>query len=448
MFNTIIMKFPRLSSLKKYKLPKTKSGRKIGYALVLLALLIVIGLFSNYLLLSRSVELPKITKPDELTNAQLVFTAPRLFGVTIDDQELSAEKIDESSYRIIYTPTNSGTLNYTAYGIKKNRLFNVRSKDTSTGTVTVDLDPPQISEVKLEPLYTEPEAAFTFLIDEASTITISDQEASCTTSDVVNCPLVFTEEGKQSITLTAIDLAGNSSTTPLTTVYTTKPELICNESELPPATTQQTVSVTCTTNKEGVVIAQSKEYDPIPGTPFQIDYDLPEEGTNKIFAEFTDTYDLNTTIERDIVKDTTAPTANFTFLDSKKVYQQGEISIGFAASEDAQAEVTIRPANNLFETDGLAQELIKSGKFAYEGGQTFAVALTGGQSQTFSTPNNLAICNILSSTNKNCFSPAIAAIEVTLTDALGNSRNYTCNNWIATDTAQLDGLESTACTEV
>lgn len=436
------MKFSFLDTGKLFK------NKKVTYSIlgvVSIVSLLFFGVALNYYLLARSVELPEIFTPGEVTNEQIIFKSEDLFGARINNEFIEASQSAGNLWEI-ELPEISGKYEYELFGISKNRFFTLESPDTIVGAIEADFERPVVQADNLESMYNEPNIVLDLELNEDVQIEINEEVVSCNQSNFTySCDLEFEDEGEQNIMVKLTDKAGNVATQEFKTIYTPLPELECNEDAITTPTSADSFTLQCTTNKEGIVTAQSKEYNPIPEEIFEIPIQLSSEGVSNIFVEFKDTYDLLSNVEFDVEKDSTPPEAEFTFLDSKKLYLDGYITIKLKSNEDANATVKMYPLNNYFETDEIAKQILNSGNFQYQGGETFVQELAAGTEYEFSTINNFALCQIISDSNKNCFSPTVAAIEITLKDSLGNESKYLCNNWIASETALLDGLEATTC---
>jgi hypothetical protein len=413
---------------------------------VLTSVLIVAGLTSCYLYLQRTISAPTIQPVADIVNTSLYLKSEENFVVTIKNNDYYATKKADNLYEV-EVKLEDGNHEYTIYGLKSLKFITIKSNDSSTYEVKIDTTKPKIISNTIQEIYHEPKQVFEFKTSEPTKLSINDKETTCTDDrETYKCSFDFTSEGRQSIAVKLTDEGGNSSSIDVDTLFTPKPTLDCGQA-IPTETQQTKISLECKVNKEGSLFIGEKETDVVVNAPLVVDIPLPLEGKNSTVLKFKDTYDLESILELSINRDSTAPIANFNFLDSKKVFQQGTVGIGFTSNENANAKVRFYPINNFFETDQLAKQILGSGNFVYEGGQTFEAAINAGQPVTYSTPNNFALCQVLSATNKNCFSPGIVGIEVILTDALGNSRAYLCNNWLATDTAKLEGLEATTCQE-
>ena len=443
------------NTIQKFKGKKSNFGRslhfflkkhsKVFYLLIAVVILLVAGLVAYYVVQQESVTVPEIETPPSINNSALYFKSEANFVVNINKQHFVAEKKADNLYET-NIDLNDGIYDYTLSGLKQNRLFTVKSKPTVTKKIKIDKTKPQIKEENVATIYHEPKQVIEFKSSEPVTVTINNQDATCTNEKAsYKCNFEFTKEGKQELSIVLKDKANNTTTLTTETLYTPKPLLNCGQ--LPIETNQAKINLECTVNKEGTLLVNNKEINTIVKAPFPVEIELSTEGKNIVPLVFTDTYNLNSTIELVINKDSTAPTAEFNFLDTKKVFQQGTVGVGFISNENAKAKVRFYPINNFFETDALAKQILGSGNFVYEGGQTFEADVVAGQAVSYTTPNNFALCQILSATNKNCFSPGIVGIEVILKDKFENTRTYLCNNWLATDTAKLEGLEATTCQE-
>lgn len=406
----------------------------------------------HYYLLTRELNVPKISQPDNITNDVITFTSEDRFAAKINNNKIISDRIADNLYKI-ELPQKNGIYDYELFGYNKSKLFSVYSRNSISGQVEADYEEPVIQNLELAPMYNEENITISFDANEAAQTVINNEEKNCTASDetvaeeniTYTCEIKFETEGENELNFAFVDNAGNTSKENLNTIFTPLPELAC--SQVPEITNQTSISIECTTNKEGLLFINGQEYNPNAGQASSYEINLIEESENNIELKFIDTYELENTQNLKIIRDTTGPTSEFTFLDSKKQFQTGSIGIGFKSSEKANVKVSFFPINNFFETDELAKQILDSGNFVYEGGQNFEQAVEAGEEVNFTTPNNFALCQILTATNKNCFSPGVVGIEINLTDVLGNSRNYLCNNWLTTSTAQLDGLDATTCQE-
>ena len=429
--------------------PNSKlSLRWLLWAILLFAATVFFVLGLNYNLLARLTQAPELKLPPTLISEPVRLQASTPFTARINDERVEAVQEADNLYTLQF-PAESGVYDYRIYGLRQNQLFTVHSHEVLTGTVTQDLEPPQIERFVLSDLYHDPVVEFGFEASEVITLEFNDEMVECVVEDLTyQCRYDFETEGEKNLVVTFTDQAGNTVTEQVQTLYTPLPEISC-EGEVPERTRETTLTLQCRLNKEGELFVAGEEinFTPRAEEPEAITLNLVEEGPNTIELKFVDTYDLEDTLTYEVTRDTTAPTAEFTFLDTKKVFQEGTIGVGFTSSEQADVTTRFYPVNNFFETDALARQILESGNFVYEGGEEFTGTIAAGQEVTYATTNNFAMCQILTPTNKNCFSPGMAAIDITLTDELGNQRAYRCNNWITTATAPLDGLEATTCQE-
>ncbi len=432
-----------------------RGSRKNNSILLFLACILFVtavgfvSLSIHYYSITKNLSLPEIITPSEITNDKITFESNKPFVAKINSKKHFADKIADDKF-IVDIEENSGIYNYELYGHHKSKVFDILSKETSKGEILADYEEPEVSKIELKKMYNLPKEDFTISSNEEIIIEQNNKELQCQSTPAsnileYNCPLEFEKEGEINLNYSFKDTAGNITSQEISTIYTPSPEISCNV--IPSITKESTIEVECTPNKEGLVTIEEKEFDINANSQNTFPINLVEEGENNINIVFTDTYDLKTEQNLKIIKDTTAPSAEFTFLDDKKEFQTGTIGIGFKTSENANIKVNFYPINNFFETDELAQQILNSGNFVYEGGQTFEQSIVAGEEVNLSTPNNFALCQILTANNKNCFSPGVVGIDINLTDELGNSRNYLCNNWLTSSTAQLDGLESTTCQE-
>ena len=424
------------------------SKRWLLWGVLLLAATVFFGLGLNYRLLTRSVELPTMDLPADTVNKPVRLTAASPFELVLNGEKQPARREADNLY-VAEFPATSGLYEYRIYGTRWNRLYTVRSSQSLSGTVEQDFEPPKITNFTLEEVYHEPLLEIDFEASERVALSFNDEEVECAQETLnYTCTYDFETEGEKELVVEFTDQAGNAVRENYQVLYTPLPKIDCT-GEVPEQTRELAVTLQCRFNKEGELFVAGEEINFTPRAEElqTITLNLPEEGSNTLTLKFVDTYDFEDTLTYEITRDTTAPTAEFTFLDSKKVFQEGTIGVGFRADEAAEVAARFYPVNNFFETDALAQQILESGNFVYEGGESFSGSVEAGQEVSYSTVNNFAMCQILTPTNKNCFSPGMAAIDITLTDPLGNTRAYRCNNWITTATAPLDGLEATTCQE-
>ena len=400
----------------------------------------------QYNLLARTTTLPEVTLPPEISNQVSQIRSEKPFLVVLKGEKTESIKEADNLYTFTFSE-KSGPYVYRVYGVKSTPFYTVRSSQYLGGSLVQDLESPVISNLEVAERYLESQVEFRFQTSEEVQVLINEEEGKCAEADLIyTCFFTFKEEGSKNLEFSFIDSANNLTQTTVQTLYTPRPEIAC-EGEVPGRTNQLSFELACTLNKEGELFLNGEEVDFTPRQAETITFNLIDEGENTLELRFVDTYDLEVVQTYEVVRDTTAPTAEFTFLDTKKIFQEGTVAVGFTVNEAANAQVRFYPVNNFFETDDLARQILQSGNFVYEGGESFGRELAAGQEARFETSNNFALCQVLSPTNKNCFSPGVVGIETILTDELGNQRTYLCNNWLATDTARLEGLEATTCQE-
>jgi hypothetical protein len=419
--------------------------KKILILTILVVFFIVAGLFSLQKTISKNILIPEVSIPPQLSSEKVVFKSEKNFVTELDGDYIKATKEADNLF-IVTVPNKDKTYNYKLYGLQSNKVFSIKSEKFQTGSFETDFTPPDIQLNKIDDIYNQKDIKIQLVTNEEVKTSINDKHVECNLDkSVFTCSYEFEKEGNQELSFKFEDKAGNKTEKISNVLYTPLPKITC-DNQIPERTNLIELILNCTVNKEGKVLYQNKEYQTSVNTPFEIKAQLTE-GANNVDILFQDTYKLESTFTAKTIRDTQAPTANFTFLDVKKIYQQGTVGIAFTSSENATASVRFYPVNSLFQVNSAARELLENKAFTYEGGQSFEQKVEMNKNSAFSTPNNFAICLNLSLNNKNCLSPGIIAIDITLVDDLGNKRVYTCNNWIATDTAKLEGLEATTCLE-
>ena len=172
--------------------------------------------------------------------------------------------------------------------------------------------------------------------------------------------------------------------------YVLAPKLECTSPTL--ITKENIGNVTCSVNKAGI-LKDSSNKETVFTKADKIDLSYPlNEGVNELNFNFKDNTDLEDFAKITFTKDTVAPTAEFTFLDSKKKFLEGSYSVGIKASEDVKATVSIQPYNDFIEKTPKART---SGSFGYSGGSVQERDIAAGSDQRFATINNMGTCQII-----------------------------------------------------
>lgn len=472
-FQSNLLKF--ISALKHY-LIKLSSNKRINALIIILLLLVflLIAIFSyapQYI--AKNLKKPELTsQPGEITNQDIKFEARNSIVINYEGRLYWPAKNYQNQYNF---NKMEGAHTFKIYTYKDVfGLGRIKSNDFTEVTITGDYDAPVFSNLETKKAYPKKEDNFSFVTKESDLIIKNKDEIMYTPKSAENkckqealeqsfkysCPIIFGDKKELILDYSITDKAENSTkvTDALVIKNVELPTFEC--STLPELTNKNTADVTCKTNKSGSISDVNGEVARTEKDKNIILSLALKEGENRFIYTFKDDdgFDLNK--EFKIVSDTKAPTAEFTFLDTKKKFNQGSFTLKFKTSETAEAKTIVRPYNETFENDPRFKEPLLAKTWGYKGGANYMKTIIAGEEAVFTTTNDMGGCQIYDkpSPNQNLvqtpqgycnfYNVFFIKTDVNLSDKAGNSSSYQCTSYTWDENKNPSGDLPTECKKI
>ncbi|MEI6728204.1 MAG: hypothetical protein WCK98_01035 [bacterium] len=385
------------------KIFSSKRNLIILFGCTVFLILAGVSIYFTPKLLAQSTTKTKITQyPNSLTSKDLIFTGEKPFAVVVDGKTFYSS---EKSPFTANLGKISGQHDFQIHGFTNTGIIKVLSNDRDVVTIMGDYEGPKVAFAPLKKFYTDRQVEFTFETNEPDITLLKDDKLAFNQlnqyndckADIIDevtkikCVLDFSEDNNLRLNFAMADKLGNITQLYNRNIrYVLAPKLQCISPTL--ITNQAVANLSCSVNKAGV-LKDSNNKETIFSKADKIDLSYPlNEGVNDLNFNFKDDTDLEDFAKLTFTKDTVAPTAEFTFLDSKKKFLEGSYSLGIKASEDVKATVSIQPYNDFVENTPKSRT---AGHFDYSGGSVQERDVAGGSDQRFSTKNNMGTCQII-----------------------------------------------------
>lgn len=382
---------------------KTKKAFYIGLVLIFVAVLSAVSFFVAPKIFAQNIVKPTIKLyPETTTNKDIIFEADTAFVVELNNSLYYSSK---NSPFTLNLGKQSGLNRYDIFGYLDLGVSKILSTNKETFTILGDYEAPKVKTDLPKEFYTTKEVNLVFEIDEPEFVLYSNQEEvynpqkddnKCQqvtdSTNKISCKQQFLESDQLVLNYSVADKLGNTNTIyeNQNIKYVLPPELACNN--LSSVTNKSNLIVSCNLNKSGLLKVSNGQEHKIEKAQ-KIDLDLAiNEGQNNFDLEFVDEHNLNATAQISAIKDTQKPVLNFTTLDTKKKFLEGNYTVGFVSNEDVSVSVSIQPYNDFIEkTPGVKGR----DSFGYSGGSTFTREIAAKSEQKFSTKNNMGTCQIV-----------------------------------------------------
>jgi hypothetical protein len=444
------------ATLKSFRAFLISRKRLIAILSAIVGVIILLSAVISYTpkYIASTLKKPVLTKsPPEITNQDIAFEAKENIVAYYQDRPYWPAPKYQNQYNF---ERIEGTHTFKFYTYKEVFGFGkIKSNEFTEVTVTGDYTSPTFADLETKKAYPKKEDSFSFTTKEKDLIVKNGDEIMFDPANTENkckqeaqdqvfkltCPIIFGDKKELTLNYTLTDKAGN--TTKVTDNLLLKNvELPTFECTKPPEiTNKNTADVTCKTNKTGSIkdvngeVAKAEKDKPIP-----IKLTL-KEGENKFNYTFTDEDGFDAAVEIKVTSDTKAPTVDFTFLDTKKKFNEGSFTLKFKPSETAEAKVVVRAYNETFENDPRFKEPLLAKTWGYKGGSNYMKTVIGGEEAVFTTPNDMGGCQIydtLVPAKKLVETPQgfcafynvfFIKTDITLSDKAGNSSQYQCTSY-------------------
>ena len=368
-----------------------------------------VSLYFTPQLFAQTIEKPKLTVyPAESTNQEIIFEAEKPFAVKLNNKEYFSPA--NSPYSLNLGKISGENL-YQVHSFMDMGFSRVLSKEKQSFKINGDYLGPEIKFTSLKKYYTERNIFFAFetsekdfkLVDEEKELFNSQRDFNFCLGEVVQevskivCPITFPENDELVLNYSIFDKLGNQTEVfnGSKIRYVLPPKLDCLSAVS--ITNKNSLVASCTANKPGL-LKVSNGQEMVFENAQSVDLTLPlNEGGNDFNFLFTDKEELEASSQLSAVKDTQKPTIDFTFVDSKKKFLEGNYTVGLKTSEDAKVTVNIQPYNDYLERTPNAKA---RGGFDYSGGASQTRDVTGGGDERFSVKNNMGSCQVIEE-NKN-----------------------------------------------
>jgi hypothetical protein len=361
--------------------------------------------------------------------------------------------------------------NFADFGFTK-----VKSQKFTEVVVESNYTTPTFRDLDVKKATPTKEDAFSFILSKPDLVVKKDgkpvfdpskTENQCTkeqlqTTDYkITCQFSFGDQKETKLNYTLADKYGNE--TKILDNFLVKnvdlPKLECPP--LPEFTTTSPAKITCTSNKKGILTDdQGQTYNLEKDKP--LDFTVPiKEGLNKLVFSFKDDdgFDLNK--EFATTMDTNAPEIKFTFLDTKKKFQEGSFTLKFIPNESVSADVRVRPYNETFENDPRMKSPLFAKTWGYYGGNTVSGKTIAADEETaIVTKNDLGGCQLydsqidgkklLSTPQGLCdlYNVFFVKTDITVKDRAGNASSYQCTSYTWDPNKNPSGELPTECVKV
>jgi hypothetical protein len=452
------------------------SSKKLGIFILLLVLFTSgIAAVFNYApkYIAQNQKKPElVNKPPQITNQDIKFEAKDNIMVYYEGRPYWPAKNYSNQYNFNKI---EGTHTFKIYGYKEIfGLGRIKSTEFIEVTTTGDYTAPSFASLETKKAYPKKEDTFSFSSKENDIIIKNKDDVMYTPSNIENkckqeageqifkyiCPIVFGDKKELILNYSISDKAGNITkvTDNLIVKNVELPTFEC--STLPELTSKNSADISCKTNKSGTLSDANGEVAGI-----EKDKSLPiklslKEGENKFVYTFKDEdgFDLNK--EFRITSDTAAPTAEFTLLDTKKKFNQGNFTLKFKTSETAEAKIVVRPFNETFENDPRFKEPLLAKTWGYKGGASYLKTIIAGEEAIFTSANDMGGCQIYDkpSPNQNLiqtpqgycyfYNVFFVKTDINLSDKAGNTSQYQCTSYTWDETKNPAGDLATECKKV
>jgi hypothetical protein len=449
------------------------SSKKLGFFVLLLVLFAagIIALF-NYApkYIAKNLKKPELTnKPIDVTNQEIKFEAKDSIMVYFEGRPYWPAKNHQNQYSF---DKLDGTHTFKIYSYKEIfGLGKIKSNEFIEITTTGDYIAPTFANLETKKAYPKKEDSFSFTSKENELIVKNGEEIMYAPNTSENkckqepseqifkyiCPILFGDKKELTLNYTISDKAGNTTkvTDNLLIKNVELPTFEC--STLPELTNKNNVDISCKTNKPGAISDVNGEFVKTEkDKSISINLQL-KEGENRFVYTFKDEDGFDVNKELKIVSDTKAPTAEFTFLDTKKKFNLGSFTLKFKASETTEAKVIVRPFNETFENDPRFKEPLLAKTWGYKGGANYIKTIVSGEEAVFTTTNDMGGCQIYDkpSPNQNLvqtpqgycyfYNVFFVKTDISLSDKAGNASQYQCTSYTWDESKNPAGELPTEC---
>ncbi len=457
-----VMKSPQSESHSWYtslvgKIKKLSKSTLIRRGLVILLGIIVLGAGLGYAtprVISSTLAAPRLTKqPADKNNQDIVF-------------ESRDNIVAEREGRLFWpAPNRKNTLEFGKLEGKQTiKFFNyvdlgftkVKSvKFTEVGFES-NYVAPTFSELDIQKAYPNKEDAFSFKLSDPNLIVYNDNKVVFDPKETENecvkevisdpkykltCQFAFGEKKELSLNYTIKDTFGNS-TDILKNVLVKNVELPKLECDSPTEYAKTSpLAIKCTASKNGTMTDNS-------GNSYNLEKDKPLEftiplknGVNTSTFVYRDEDEFELTKEFRTTLDNTAPELTFTFLDTKKKFQEGNFTLKFKANETVTTDIRVRPYNETFENDPRMKSPLFAKTWGYYGGSSESRTVPDGEEAAIVTKNDLGGCQLyetpidgkklLQTPQGLCdlYNVFFVKTDITAKDRAGNTSSYQCTSY-------------------
>lgn len=473
MFSSFKSNLLKFISATKHYLIRLISNKKFNiFAIFLLIIILTTVTIFSYApkYIAKNLKKPElINQPGEITNQDIKFEAKDSIVVYFEGRPYWPAKNYQNQYNFSKI---EGTHTFKIYNYKDIfALGRIKSNDFTEVTVTGDYDAPTFSDLETKKAYPKKEDSFSFVTKENDLIVKNNDETMYTPKNSENkckqelfeqsfkyiCPITFGDKKELILNYSIVDKAGNSTkiTDALVIKNVELPTFEC--STLPELTNKNTVEATCKTNKPGSISDVNSEVTRTEKDKNVILLLTLKEGENRFVYTFKDNDGFEVNKEFKIISDTKAPTVEFTFLDTKKKFNQGNFTLKFKTSETAETKVIVRPFNETFENDPRFKEPLLAKTWGYKGGANYIKTIVAGEEAVFTTTNDMGGCQIYDklSPNQNLvqtpqgycyfYNVFFVKTDINLSDKAGNTSNYQCTSYTWDENKNPTGDLPTEC---
>jgi hypothetical protein len=476
MFSSIKTNFIKFTGFIKDQFTKLISSKRLGLVILFLILFIAaITATFNYApgYIAKNIQKPElVAKPAEVTNQDIRFEAKDSIVVYFEGRPYWPAKNYQNQYNFNKL---EGSHSFKIYSYKDIfGLGKIKSNDFLEVSSFGDYDAPLFTNLETKKAYPKKDDIFSFVSKEGDLIIKNSEEIMYSPGESEDkckqepseqvfkyvCPIAFGDKKELSLNYSISDKAGNTTkvTENLIVKNVELPTFEC--STLPELISKNTADISCKTNKSGSISDANGEFVKVEKDK-SVAINLPlKEGENRFVYTFKDEdgFDINKEVK--IISDTKAPTAEFTFLDTKKKFNQGSFTLKFKTSETAESKIVVRPYNETFENDPRFKEPLLAKTWGYKGGANYLKTIVAGEEAVFTTSNDMGGCQIYDKPTPNqnlvqtpqgyCYFYNVFFIksDITLSDKAGNASQYQCTSYTWDETKNPAGELPTECKKV